>query len=159
MSILHTVKQFFSGPPVLPVRADSPEFSGAALELPATPVNEWEIMMGRLYRPQQERNVTYRNNEITGTCTGKIGELTGSVMVGLFEDLPIWLPSLFIRVVVQAGEGELIASLREGDGAIVSGMAPCSFEGNAELTDGRVWLRCESGPVPARNVCYEVTII
>ena len=80
-------------------------------------------------------------------------------MIGLFEDLPTWLPSLFIRVAVQANEGELTASLRERNGAIVSGTAPGSFEGNAELTEGRVWLRCESGLEPARNVCYEVTII
>ncbi|GAB3642910.1 hypothetical protein [Spirosoma arcticum] len=159
MSILHTVKEFFSGTTVLPVRADSPELLSAELELPTAPVNDWEITMGRVHGPQQERNVIYRNNEITGTCTGKIGELTGSVMVGLFEDLPTWLPSLFIRVTVQAGEGELTVSFRERNGAIVGGTAPGSFEGNAELTDGRVWLRCESGPKPVRNVRYEVAII
>ena len=37
MSILHTVKQFFSGPPVLPVRGESTELPDARLELPTYP--------------------------------------------------------------------------------------------------------------------------
>ena len=159
MSILHTVRQFFSSPPMPPVRADSSAMPVVELE-PSTPsTNDWAITTGQLLGPQQERNVTYRNSEITGTCVGKVDELTGSVLIGLFEDLPTWLPSLLIRVTVRAEKGELTASLRERNGTIVSVTAPGTFEGDAELTDGCVWLRCESEAAPARNVRYEVTII
>jgi len=159
MSVLHTVREFFSSPPVLTVQTDSPKLPVAEPEQPAPPVSDWGITMGRLHRLQQERNVIYRNSEITGICTGEIGELTGSVMVGLFEDLPIWLPSLFVRVTIRADEGELTVSIRQRNGVIVSTTAPGSFEGDAELTDGRVWLRCESGPSLVRNVRYEAAII
>ena len=159
MSILHTAREFFGGPPVLTVRADPPKLPVAEPEQPAPPVSDWKITTGRLHGLQQERNVTYHNSEIVGTCTGEIGELTGSVMVGLFEDLPTWLPSLFVRVTLQADEGELTVSLRQRNGVIVSRTAPGSLEGDAELTDGRVWLRCESGPALVRNICYEAAII
>lgn len=159
MSILHTVRQFFSSPPMPPVRAASSVMPVVEPEQSTPPADDWTITTGRLLGPQQERNVTYRNSEINGTCVGKVDELTGSVLIGLFEDLPTWLPSLLIRVTVGAEQGELTASLRERNGIIVSVMAPGTFEGDAELTDGRVWLRCESGTAPARNIHYEVIII
>ncbi len=90
---------------------------------------------------------------------GTIAELTGPVMISLFEDLPTWLPKLLIRVTVQAGEGELTASVSEGNGVVTSVSAPGTLESNAELVAGCVWLRCESGLTPARNVSYEVIII
>ncbi len=159
MSLFHTVKQFLSGPPTRRVAANSPTVSVADPELPTSPANDWETTTGRLHHPQQERNVTYHNSEISGTCTGKIGELNGSAMVGLFEDLPTWLPSLLIRVTVRVADGDLTASIRESSGAIGSVVAPGTVECNAELVAGRVWLRCESGPLPARGIQYEVIII
>ena len=159
MSIFHAVRQFFNAPPPSIPRVDSPVSSVVELEQLGPLANKWEITTGRLYHPHQERRVTFHNSEIDGTCTGKIGELTGSVMVGLFDELPTWLPSLLIRVTIWAIEGELTVSLRESNGAIVSALAPGTLEGNAELVSGRVWLRCESGPMPARNICYEAVII
>ena len=159
MSILNTVKEFLSGKRPSNELIDSPQLAVVELPQPGLPADDWETTTGRLRYPQQERRVTYHNSEISGTCTGKIGELTGSVMVGLFEDLPLWLPSLLIQVRVQTDAGELTASLRDCTGEIVSVSAPGTFEGNAELVSGRVWLRCEAGPTPARNVRYEVVII
>ncbi|GAB2604536.1 hypothetical protein [Spirosoma areae] len=159
MSILNTVKQFLSGQRTSVVWADSPESTGSEVGHSSLPVIEWEATTGRLRHPQQERKLTYHNSEINGICTGKIGELTGSVMIGLFEDLPSWLPYLLIRVTVQADEGELTASLREGNGAIVSVSTPGTCEATTELINGRAWLRCESGPTPARQIRYEVVII
>lgn len=159
MSILHTVSRFFSSLPTVSVQADSSATPVAEQKQFTPPVNDWALTTGRLRGSQQERNVTYRNSEITGTCVGKVEELTGSVLIGLFEDLPTWLPSLLIRVTMQIEEGELTVSLRERNGTIVSVTAPGAFEGDAELTDGRVWLRCESGSAPARHIRYEVVII
>ena len=159
MSILNTVKQFLIGQPTAPGWADSPELASAEPE-PSTPsVNDWETTTGRVCHPQQERKVTYHNSEINGLCTGKIGELTGSAMIGLFEDMPAWLPSLLIRVTVQTDEGELSASLCERNGTIVHIPVPGTLECNPELINGRVWLRCESGQSPARNIQYEAVII
>jgi hypothetical protein len=120
---------------------------------------DWETTAGRLYQPQQERNITYHNSEINGTCTGNIGGLTGSAMVGLFEDLPVWLPSLLIQVAVEADKGELTVSLREVGGEVISVVAPGTLECNTELVGGRVWLRCESGPEPVQSIRYKAIII
>lgn len=159
MSIFKLVKQFLSGQRTAAVRVDSLELAVVEPAQVSQLVRDWGTTEGRLDHPQQERNVTYHNSEISGTCTGKIGELTGSVMIGLFEDLPTWLPSLLIRVTLRTDEGELTASLREGNDNVVSISTPGTLEGNAELIEGRVWLRCESGPTPARNIRYEAIIV
>lgn len=159
MSIFRSVKQFLSGQRTAAVRVDSLELAVAEPAQVSQLVSDWETTEGRLYHPQQECNITYHNSEINGTCTGKIGELTGSVMIGLFEDLPMWLPSLLVRVTLRTDEGELTASLREENGTVVRVLAPNTLECNAKLVEGRVWLRCESGPTPTRNIRYEVIII
>lgn len=158
MSLFQTVRQFFSGSPAPTGLTDTPAPVVAEPVL-TTSADDWTVTTGRLYQPQQERNVTYHNSEINGTCTGQIGELVGSAMVGLFEDLPAWLPSLLVRATVEVGEGELTLSLRERNGTIVSVVAPGSLEADAELTDGRIWLRCESGRESARAIRYKVVII
>lgn len=157
MSIFRAVREFFSSPPVSSV--ELPVDYAAEPQQPQLSGTGWEVTTGRLHRVQQERNVIYHNNGISGTCTGKIGELTGSVMVGLFEDLPTWLPSLLIRVTVRVDEGELTASLRERNGTVVSLPTPATLECNAELVSGRAWLQCDSGSTAARNIYYEVVII
>lgn len=159
MSILNTVKQFLTGQRTSSGWVNSTEISIVEREPSIPAVNDWEVTTGRVSHPQQERKVTYHNNEINGLCTGKIGELTGSAMIGLFEDMPAWLPSLLIRVTVQTDEGKLSASLRERNGTVVQIPVPGVLECNPELVRGRVWLRCESGQSPARNIRYEAVII
>lgn len=159
MSIFRTVQQFFSAPPAPAARPDSSELLVTEPEQCNQPVSDWETTTGRVFHPQQERSITYHNSEINGVCTGNIGELTGSAMIGLFDDLPTWLPSLLIQVTIRADEGELTASLREIGGKIISIMAPGTLECNTELVNGRVWLRCESGAIPARCIQYEAIII
>lgn len=159
MSVFQTVRQFFSGLPAPTIQTNSPPPVIAEPTLRNPSADDWTVTTGRVYQPQQERNVTYHNSEISGSCTGLIGELVGSAMVGLFEDLPAWLPSLLVRVTVQVNEGELILSLRERSGTVVSVAAPGSLEADTELTDGRIWLRCESGRESARAIRYEVVII
>lgn len=159
MSIFKSVKQLLGGQRTAAVRVDSLELAVVKPAQVSQLISDWETTEGRLDQPQQACKLTFHNGGISGTCTGKIAELTGSAMVGLFEDLPAWLPSLLVRLTIQTDTGELIASLRESTGTIVSVSAPGTLECNTELTKGRVWLRCESGPMPVRNLSYEMVII
>lgn len=155
----HIIRQFFNSPSVL-ARQPPVQVLTDTKTASTHPVHlDWTHTRGRFYQLRQERHVTCRNSEISGTCQGQARELVGSAMIGLFKGLPEELPSLLIKLAVWADEGELTVSVCDYDGTIVRAVVPTTLEANVELSDGRAWMRCEAGSTPVRNIRYEATII
>lgn len=119
----------------------------------------WPLTSGTSHNVHQERNVSYCNNQISGRCVGRIGELKGALMLYPFEDMPAWLTSLQVRLTVETEAGDVRVSLLEPSGSITTLTAPCTLAGQFAVTNGRLALRCETDATSARGLCYEAVII
>ncbi|MBC7891616.1 MAG: hypothetical protein H7Y12_05325 [Sphingobacteriaceae bacterium] len=158
MSLLNQVHRLFRGRtlPETPPVAEQP----APERVPADSAEDaWGYTSGFARRPQQERRLTFRDNEVRGRCVGRIAELSGSTLLCAFEDLPVWLPSLTVRLSVQAVEGEFTASLRQPGGEVVAVTAPGTLEIEVGLVRGLLQLRCEAGGGVVKGLRYELVIV
>lgn len=159
MSLLTHVNRLFGGRPA--PETTLPAALPTALEtaLVNNPETGWEPTAGAVHRPHQERRVTFRDNQVSGRCVGRMAELTGSALLCAFEDLPAWLPSLTVRLTVGAAEGTFAVSLRQPGGAVVAVTAPGTLESEVQLVGGRLHLRCEAAGRVAKGLRYEVVIV
>ena len=125
--------------------------------IPATA--RWPLAVGTSRNIRQERDVNFHNNAISGRCTGRIGELSGAMMIYVFEDLPTWLTSLQVRLSIETEGGDVRLSLLEPGGSTAMLTAPGTLAGQFAISNGCLVFRCETGAKLVRGLYYEAVII
>ena len=163
MSLFNNFRQFFTKEPtptetrVLAKVETLAELTQPELFVPSAA--RWTLAVGASRNVRQERDVALHNNAISGRCTGRIGELSGAMIIYVFEDLPIWLTSLQVRLTVETEGGDVRVSLLEPGGSTATLTAPGTLAGQFAITNGSLTLRCETSAKLVRSLYYEAVII
>ena len=163
MSLFHDLKRLITGDrhPAEPLVLTADEEQPApAQSVPSIHVHTfWPLAAGTSRNVHQERKVNYHNNAVSGRCIGRIGELTGALIIYPFEDMPTWLTSLHVRLTVEIEAGDVQIALLEPSGSITTLTAPCALAGQFAIINGCLALRCETDASSAKGLSYEAVII